>query len=585
MARQKRLLRTSFFCFVFLQTALGLVICGLVKSMNINTSSIISRSLLFLVSTLFCLFQAHAAPGLAAFSRQPAAIRAVTEKGTVELQSDGRSTWTGGDIRVTAKAGQSGATLTLAAPESAVKHLLISWTWEAPAGGKFLGDAWERAYGDLEWKTLDANRLMPWYFLVFDGKQTHAVGVKTGPSALCGWKVSATQINLDADVRSGGVGVQLGQRTLTVCQVVSRVGQDQETPFQAAQAFCRQMCPKPLMPKQPVYGFNDWYCSYGNSTATQYLSDAGYIVSLAPQGKNRPFAVIDDGWEKTDKDDPAGTGFWDGTNPRFGTNMSMAEVAGKIRGLGARPGIWVRPLIASPNQPKSWRMSRDASFLDPTIPEVRAYIREFMARISGWGYELIKHDYTTFDISGQWGFQMANGFTPDGWSFADRSHTTAEIILGLYRDIRVGAGRKTLVLGCNTIGHLGAGLFELQRVGDDTSGKEWDRTRKMGVNCVAFRAAQHGTFFSVDGDCVGQVSSNSVPWDKNKQWLDLVARSGTALFISFPKSSTSPEQEIALRAAMQEVASEQPVGEPLDWLGDRVPARWKLDGSEVHFTW
>jgi alpha-galactosidase len=529
--------------------------------------------------------QSARASAIPVFFQQPTSIRAVTALGPVDLKSDGKSGWFGGDILVTADVTRRATTLRLTAPQTAVKHLLISWTWEAPVGGVYLGDAWERAYGDLQWKTLDTNRLMPWYFLVYDGTLTHGVGVKTGPAAMCAWKVAENKILLDADVRSGGVGVELGERTLTVCQVVSRVGQVKETPFQAAQAFCRQMCPKPLMPKQPVYGFNDWYCSYGNSTAEKYLADAEFIVSMAPAGKNRPFAVIDDGWEKTDKDDPAGTGFWDGTNPRFGTQMTMAEVATRIRKLGARPGIWVRPLIASPNQPKSWRMSRDAAYLDPTIPEVRAYVRQVMARLSDWGYELIKHDYTTFDISGIWGFQMVNGFTAEGWSFADRSHTTAEIILGLYRDIREGAGRKTLVLGCNTVGHLAAGLVELQRVGDDTSGKEWDRTRKMGVNCVAFRAPQHGTFFAIDGDCVGQVSSNSVPWDKNKQWLDLVARSGTALFISFPKSATSPEQEIALRAAMQEAAASQPVAQPLDWLDGPVPSRWKLDGEDTRFNW
>jgi hypothetical protein len=41
-------------------------------------------------------------------------------------------------------------------------------------------------------------------------------------------------------------------------------------------------------------------------------------------------------------------------------------------------------------------------------------------------------------------------------------------------------------------------------------------------------------FFAVDADCAGQVSSNSAPWEKNSQWLELLAHSGTPLFIFFP---------------------------------------------------
>ena len=173
---------------------------------------------------------------------------------------------------------------------------------------------------------------------------------------------------------------------------------------------------------------------------------------------------------------------------------------------GRPPGVWVRPLQAYPGQPRSWRLARDRDCLDPSVPEVRAYVRETIRRLQGWGFELIKHDYSTEEIAGRWGFEMKGEMIADGWAFADRSRTTAEVILDLYRDIRQAAGKDTLVLGCNTVGHLAAGLFELQRIGDDTSGKDWSRTRKMGVNSLAFRAPQHGTFFAVDGDCAGQVS-------------------------------------------------------------------------------
>src|SRR5205823_11246671 len=106
---------------------------------------------------------------------------------------------------------------------------------------------------------------------------------------------------------------------------------------------------------------------------------------------------------------------------------------------------------------------------------------------------------------------------------------TAEIILDMYQAIREAAGPMYLI-GCNTVSHLSAGLFELYRIGDDTSGEEWDRTRKMGVNTMGFRLVQHNTFYAADGDCVGLTPK--VPWAKNEQWLRLLAESGAPLFIS-----------------------------------------------------
>ena len=66
--------------------------------------------------------------------------------------------------------------------------------------------------------------------------------------------------------------------------------------------------------------------------------------------------------------------------------------------------------------------------------------------------------------------------------FKNHDNTSkAEIILNLYQNIREAAGNMYLI-GCNTISHLAAGVFELNRIGDDTSGNEWSRTLKMGVN-------------------------------------------------------------------------------------------------------
>jgi len=54
----------------------------------------------------------------------------------------------------------------------------------------------------------------------------------------------------------------------------------------------------------------------------------------------------------------------------------------------------------------------------------------------------------------------------------------------------------------------------------------------VGVNCLAFRAAQNGAFYQLDADCVGLFNTEAIPWEKNRQFLNLLARSGKSLFES-----------------------------------------------------
>jgi alpha-galactosidase len=268
----------------------------------------------------------------------------------------------------------------------------------------------------------------------------------------------------------------------------------------------------------------------------------------------------------------------------------MAKLSDEIRSRGARPGIWTRPLVTVDRVPDSWtlpvsRFKGDypGVVLDPSVPEVLALVREDVARLAReWRYDLVKHDFTTYDLFGRWGFEMGPSVTVDGWSFADRGRTSAEIVRALYAAIREAAG-PSVVIGCNTIGHLGAGFFELQRTGDDTSGREWERTRKMGVNTMAFRLPQDGTFFAADADCAP--ITTALPWKLAERWLRLVAGSGTPLFLSHARGALGPEQKAAVREAFALAAIEQPSAEPLDWLETTCPRRWRLGGREVAFEW
>nr|WP_174887597.1 hypothetical protein [Cohnella herbarum] len=514
----------------------------------------------------------------------PNRISVETESGWRALSSHPSGTWNLDDIRVRTLSSSVGLTIGLASGATPVTTIKVRWETSISCDGlHILGDHWERAYGDLEWRGIVPERVMPWYFLTFDGHIGCGYGVKTGASAFCYWELDREGITLTLDVRSGNRGVVLEDRELLAATVVTMEGKNGETPFKVAQRFCALMCDNPVLPTEPIYGGNNWYYAYGNSTHEKILRDSGFIASLAPPEGHRPFMIIDDGWQAMSGGGACNGGPWEG-NSGF---PDMGRLAGEMKEIGVRPGLWCRPLLVSgdsPEIPDSWIRYRTAggAILDPSLPEVLDYISDFIARMVGWGYELLKHDFTTFDLFGLWGFEMKGNVNAIDVPFGDGSRTSAEIVGNLYRAIAAASGRS-VIIGCNTVSHLAAGCFEIQRTGDDTSGKSWERTRYMGINTMAFRMPQHGAFYSHDADCIG--ITDRVSWKQNRQWLELLAGSGTPLFVSADPDRVTEDQAEELRRAFRIASQPLPPGEPLDWLTTTCPAEWILNGEVKKFKW
>ena len=430
---------------------------------------------------------------------------------------------------------------------------------------------------------------MPWYCIHHDDHHTACFGVRTGCRSLCYWEGGGSLLRLTMDTSSGGVGVALGGRSLVAADIVVLRGEEGESVFETGRRFCKLMCEHPRLPLKPVYGINDWYYAYGNNNPELILRQTELMTDLATDSDNRPFSVVDAGWAVYSPYHPGDGGWMDDFSRPNDKFKDMGKLAADIKKLGMRPGLWMRPLCASYKDPASLLLpaipGRDdpkSPVLDPTIAENLARIRNNVGLYREWGYEMVKHDYTTYDIFGKWGVQMAKEMTAPGWRFRDNTRTTAEIVLDLYRAIREAAGDMYLI-GCNTLSHLSAGVFELCRVGDDTSGKEWERTRKMGVNTLGFRMIQHNHFYAADGDCVGV--TKDITWARTRQWMQLVAGSGTPLFISAEPEVVGAEQKALIRESFSLAARPLPAGEPLDWLTNPQPQRWRLDGKIREFDW
>ncbi|MHB8634863.1 MAG: alpha-amylase family protein [Fimbriimonadaceae bacterium] len=447
-----------------------------------------------------------------------------------------------------------------------------------------LGDAWERAYGDLGWTMADGSRgpaISPWYFF---GQPRHVmvgdpflllVGVKTGGAAMTSWSIEQASVRLKLDIQSGNRPLRLaaGKQLRAATYCTQRLGYGMAERHSALHA----LCDRPRLAQAPIYGVNDWYYAYGNNSAARILDDSKRAADSSGGLHNRPFSVIDMGWAATEAT-------WSHGNSKF---PDMPGLAHDISRAGCKPGLWVRPLQSDEKLPAEWFMA--PKILDPSRPDVLEKVHETIYGIHSWGYELIKHDFSTFDVCGLWGFEMTDGVVGKDRTFHDDTRTTAEILRSLYKTIRDAAG-SSLVLGCNTVGHLAAGLEEAQRIGDDTSGREWARTVKMGVNSLAYRGIQQGAFFEADPDCVG--ITTQVPWAKTKQWLELAAGSGTVLFVSAQSEAVGPEQERALRAAFAEASVRQPLATPImnefqagAAQNSLTPTEWEIRGHKQTFDW
>ena len=496
-----------------------------------------------------------------------------------------------GDARVWQRMDGAGLAVILRAEQTPIRGIRLRWNFtpdekrDEPV--RVLGDEWERGYGTMEWRGIVTERNMPWVCAVSNGTDsdpdasgrfTECFGVRTRPAAFCMWRYDTHGVTLEADVRNGGCGVILGGREVKVCEILFEEYRDQSA-FSALRAFYHSLCQDPIFPRAPVYGSNNWYYAYGQSSRENILADTDFLMARCGIRPAAPYMVIDDGWQPNATDGP-----WDRGNERF---PDMRELAAEIKARGARPGIWIRYLNDSARETRGvtdeMRMNRDAAYLDPTHPAVRELIiRDTRRIVEEWGYELIKHDFSTYDLFGCWGVQAHGFLARDGWHFHDRSRTSAEIVVDFYRTIREAAG-NAVIIGCNVIGHLAAGLVEMNRTGDDTSGREWERTRKMGVNTLAFRMLHHNTFYHADADCVGE--TGEIPWRQNREWLRALAYSGTPLFVSYDPALKDEAAFTDLTEAFQRSAEQKDELIPLDWMENTCPERWKHNGQEIRLNW
>lgn len=415
-----------------------------------------------------------------------------------------------------------------------ILFLKLRWNCDFSQVNSVFGDDWERVsatHAPLEWKSVMPYRPLPWFCALRESDNTYCYGVKTGCNSFAFFQVDSNGISLFLNLMSGSHGT-IVKEPFVACELVEYSGNEGESVYSSLKTFMRILCDKPILPKTPIFGTNNWYWAYGNISREMVLREADYLAEMTDGVKHKPSLLIDDGWQinRTSGNKYYIGGPFKYANEKF---MDMAEVADRIHEKGAKPGIWFRPLLTLGYVPEEAQLgSHDGGLrLDPSHPFVLERVREDAARIRAWGYEIIKHDFSTNDVFCTSPVTVQNITFPmqnTNTVFYDRSKTTAMILKDLYKAIQEGAGDAD-VIGCSVVGHLSAGIHSIQRVGDDTSGRSFEWTIRNGVHSF-MRLPMNNNFFKVDPDCAAFTAK--VDEEMNLRFMEMCALTGSITFAS-----------------------------------------------------
>ena len=436
------------------------------------------------------------------------------------------------DVEYKYEIGKNSAKVTVFPSGSPVKYLKLRFRHDMRGIDRVYGDQWERS-GDnafLEWHSVMPGRLLPWFCYVMAGDKMACYGVKTGADCFASWQVDNNGITLFLNLMSGNCGTDI-KEPLLVCEVVELFGNEGEDPFKVAKRFSSLMCENPKLPREPIFGVNNWYWAYGKISRESVMRETDYLLEMCDGAKHRPYMIIDDGWQMNRTYDVGAYigGPWI-PNERFG---SMAETVEQIHTKGAKAGIWFRPLLTLGDVPAEAKLapfSGGGVVLDPTHPYTLERIERDAGTIRSWGFELIKHDFSTIDMFGVSPLtserQTYNMFAANR-NFYDKSITSATAVKRMYEAIARGCGDAD-VIACNAIGHLTAGIHSVYRTGNDTSGRSFEWTRHA-LNTM-MRLPLNDSFYKADPDCAA--FTDRVDTDINLDFLEMCALSGVTTLAS-----------------------------------------------------
>ena len=470
--------------------------------------------------------------------RQPDMVCGATEKTTFRFEESFIN-----DVKYSYDVTEKSAKITIYPSDAPVKYLKLRFNGDLSKVDRVYGDQWERAglNSYIEWRSVMACRVLPWFCYVMAGDQTSCYGVKTGANCFAFFQVDSCGVTLFLNLCCGNEGTEITEPMLA-CEVVELHAENGADVYKTAVKFAKMMCDNPVLPKTPIFGVNNWYWAYGNISFDSVLNETDYLMQMTSGCKNAPYMIIDDGWQKHRIPGAVNYigGEWE-ANDKFGDMRKMADA---IHVKGAKAGIWFRPLLTRGDVPQEAILCEECggTVLDPSHPFTLEKAYNDAKKLSDWGFDLIKHDFTTGDaITGQKTLTSErHDYTLAGENrkYYDKKKTTAVILKDLYKAIQRGAGGSE-VIACNAVGHLSAGIHSLYRIGNDTSGRSFEWTRRDGINSV-MRLPLNNAFYNADPDCAA--FTNMVRADVNLDFLEMCALTGMTTLASVTPGILKPDE-------------------------------------------
>lgn len=423
--------------------------------------------------------------------------------------------------------------------EERVRFIILHWKGNFSDDIKVLGDVWTGFPSYLQWDNDFLGKIFSWYLMASFGGTYQGYGVMTQARAMCFWEIRRTEIVLYLDVRCGSIGVKLGTRKLHAATIVSDKYENISS-HKALSLFCRKMCGYAIIPDVPIYGFTGYTKNRMKKTRDELCRDAAYLAKLTEGAQNRPY-------------------YWINKNDVPDWKMLAADIGA----MKLNAGIRFRPLLESLREVPGEATLRNGSSLDPSHPRILKKIGTNVKAMCEAGFSLIIFDGSALDIFGKTEEEGYPFSTSGDWHFYDEAKTSAEIVMNFYHTIREAAGPYgAIIMGCNTIGHLGTGFMHIQTA-ETIEELLHCEDADLAVNSVTFRFPQHRNFFFVQA---GILETNPMYWKKIRPVAEMIAYSGTPLFLSIsnPEEITSDEEKDMMEILMEASRLHTAI-EPVDW--------------------
>ena len=269
---------------------------------------------------------------------------------------------------------------------------------------------------------------------------------------------------------SDGEGVPLGRlgRRGSEALFIGIGRQPYELAEQYADALGQRMLAR-VFDRRPT-AWCSWYEYYTKITEEALLGDLDHAASGDPI--DYEVFQIDDGYTLV--------GDWLDTNKDF--PRGLKDLAGRIVDRGLTPGLWVAPFyqlrksrivrsskhwllrnrrgrILNAGMNPLWQLS-PLYALDPTHPEVLAWLHEVFSTLRGWGFGYFKIDF------------LYTAALKDAL-YRDRHVTRAQALRRTLEVIRGAVGEEAIIEGCGCPLLPAVGVVDAMRIAPDVD-PDWD---------------------------------------------------------------------------------------------------------------